>query len=958
MSNTRILARITDQRVELVNVPLLASGSVGVLQIQCEFDSLWSGYGKTAVFYRTEDEVYHIPVASNLATVPQEVLADDGEFFFGIMGVSDNTRTTEVVRLQVKQGALTTSTAKPATPTPDIYQQLIATYGILEARFDQAIAMHGVGDATEHALSDEYIGGTIKTNGAVGYIEFTISKMSLVAGGNHYTDYCIPPEIAALCPVALESTNADLDITLEAANSSSGWSRILIENVGSGTYTTDMVTTVRGIYPLATIYVAELADLRVDVDGKTYTAAGEAVRDHMAKRPRLKGVPDAESFGHLTANLTTQGFYLVQKTDWADLPGEASDSSFALLVFWYTKNYNIQVVYSIPTDLVAYRIVNANTGKVYKDWFVQNSQDSGLGAETWLEDITDTLTITVGGLTVANGLINTARTQGRATELFPVKAGEVYHLWGAYNKIFALAALYDETKAYIGCLAGTDSQSVICVENESFTIPATVTDASGTQRNVAYMACGSAQVYQGGSGLSTMDLKVKKEVLKYNTSDDLVELARGEVINKQDKVLLSPNGGRWVLTISNDGTLTPIKMRAKAEEVDTTLTLPTTLGAGTYSLKYEDANGALPDYLDICSLEVATEGEAVSYTGLIAENCAPEGATALGVYDASGNRVAGLDLGFLGNKYSGKLYSFGAISDVHIGQADSVEDFTNAVAYFDAEEDIEFVAICGDMVDDGSNTSQLETYQSIANAAEKPIYVTSGNHEILSLVSSGKGYDDIKQYFIQDKYPWANKQAYYTFSQNDDVFIMFGITGSYVPNRAFTDEQLQWLHKQLETYRNKRCFVFMHYFPWDGSGDAVNCYGENGLQGSKGDVFQDLLKHYKNAIWFHGHSHAMFKVQELDAKNTIDRTYGRYSVHIPSLTWPTYPNDAMTGYVKYSAAGEGYIVDVYEHGIALRGRDFETGAFSPIGSYYLDTVLEEIPANSWTDGTGTIDTPI
>ena len=956
MSYTRILARIEDQRLELVNVPLLASGSVGVLQIQFEFDDLWSGYGKTAVFYKTEDEVYHITVASNLATVPQEVLADDGEFFFGVMGVSGNTRTTEVVRLQVKQGALTASTAKPATPTPDIYQQLVANYGVLEARFDQAIAMKGVGNTTEHTISDEYINGTIKTNGAVGYIEFTISGMSLKAGGNHYTDFFIPPELASMCEVWLESTNADLDVAIRASSAANdGWCRVLIENVGSSAYTTDMVTTVRGVYPLAAMFVAELADMRVAANGRTYDTAGEGLRDQMAKRPAFKGIPDEKEHNHLTANLGP-GFYRVHHSNWADLPGSTKDSPLALLVFCYTTYYNVHIAYSMSADLVAYRIVRADTHKVYRDWFVQNSQTSGLGSETWLEDITDTLTVGVGGLCMDGG-VNTSRTQGRVTEKFPVKAGEVYHLWGSYNRNFALAALYDEAKAYIGGLAGTDSAAVICIENEIFTIPDTLTDANGTTRNVAYMACGTASTYEGGSGVGTMDLRVKKEVVRYNTGDDLVEMARGESVKKQDKVLLSPNGARWVLTISNDGTLTPIKMRARAGEVDTALTLPASLVAGTYSLKYEDANGALPDYLEICSLEVTSAG-AASYSGLIAENCAPKGTTAIGVYDASGKRVAGIGLGFLGNQYSGKLYSFGAISDVHIGQADSVEDFTNAVAYFDAEEDVEFVAICGDMVDSGADTSQLETYRAIANAAEKPIYTTPGNHEILNLVSSGKGYDDIKQYFIQDKYPWANKRAYYTFGKNDDVFIMFGITGTYVANRAFTEEQLQWLYEQLETYRNKRCFVFMHYFPWNGSGDAVNCYGEDGLQGSRGDLFLSLMRHYKNAIWFHGHSHAMFKVQELNAENTIDRTYGRYSIHIPSLTWPTYPNGAMTGYTKYAAAGEGYIVDVYEHGIALRGRDFESGAFSPIGSYYLDTLLEEIPAKSFHDATGTISTPI
>ena len=78
MSYTQITARVTDQTIQLVNVPALASGSIGVLQIKCEFDQLWDGYGKTAVFYVTKENVYHVPLAQGVATVPHEVLSAKG----------------------------------------------------------------------------------------------------------------------------------------------------------------------------------------------------------------------------------------------------------------------------------------------------------------------------------------------------------------------------------------------------------------------------------------------------------------------------------------------------------------------------------------------------------------------------------------------------------------------------------------------------------------------------------------------------------------------------------------------------------------------------------------------------------------------------------------------------------------------------------------------------------------
>ena len=53
---------------------------------------------------------------------------------------------------------------------------------------------------------------------------------------------------------------------------------------------------------------------------------------------------------------------------------------------------------------------------------------------------------------------------------------------------------------------------------------------------------------------------------------------------------------------------------------------------------------------------------------------------------------------------------------------------------------------------------------------------------------------------------------------------------------------------------------------------------------------------------------------------------------------------------------KGYVMDVYENGVHLRGRDFVKGAFLPIASYWLDTTLQTVAAGTYTDSTGTITT--
>ena len=390
--------------------------------------------------------------------------------------------------------------------------------------------------------------------------------------------------------------------------------------------------------------------------------------------------------------------------------------------------------------------------------------------------------------------------------------------------------------------------------------------------------------------------------------------------------------------------------------------LANSLSEGTYTLKYEDANGVFTDWLDICTFTITSSEQRLVYREFIAENAPPKTATKIGVYAENGARVGEIALGWL-NRFMSQWnlnYSFAVISDVHIGKGDSVEDLTNATAYFDSDNNIEFAVICGDVVDDGKEITELETYQNIVANVQTPIYTAMGNHESINLDVSGAetdisgNYASISQYFKQNAHPTINQELYYSFNKGNDVFIILGVYGNFNYGRTFSDDELQWLYETLEANRNKRCFLFHHYFPKNGSGDAVNCYSSDGLKGIQGEVFYNLLRHYKNVIYFHGHSHASFRVRELNKYNTIDKEYGHYSVHVPSLMWTTYPNANGDAYVKDQETGEGYIVEVYSTGVLLKGRDFEKNMFVPLGTYFLETTIQEVKENTFFDETGTI----
>ena len=332
----------------------------------------------------------------------------------------------------------------------------------------------------------------------------------------------------------------------------------------------------------------------------------------------------------------------------------------------------------------------------------------------------------------------------------------------------------------------------------------------------------------------------------------------------------------------------------------------------------------------------------MAYTKFISQNVAPLNTRRIAIRDVNGNRVGQIPLGSLTPPNPAKrLYSFGALSDVHIGDSTATADFTNALQYLSAETD--FICISGDLIHN-DKTNQPTEYKNIVDThAKVPVYACAGNHDA--------GYF----YPIENSIAsYTGHPLYYSITHGDDVFIFVGDADAK-EGMLFTTAELQWLYETLEVNRNKRCFVFQHVRPQDGCGNALGIYTYDIWGGTEATVFESLLRHYKNIILFHGHSHLKVAMQEYSTLANIDRFFGCWSVHVPSITVPRGTSSAVNpSRVELYAESEGYVVDVYPDGIHLRGRDFVKGEFLPIASYWLDTTLQEIPAGTYTDSTGTI----
>lgn len=320
------------------------------------------------------------------------------------------------------------------------------------------------------------------------------------------------------------------------------------------------------------------------------------------------------------------------------------------------------------------------------------------------------------------------------------------------------------------------------------------------------------------------------------------------------------------------------------------------------------------------------------YEHFIPENTATAGAKRIGVYNSKGNRVGFIPLGSLAVNMGTKLYSFGAISDIHLSVADSESDFIRALEHLDSSR-VAFTCICGDLTNNGNDT-QLARYKALVDAnARTPIYAIAGNHD--SYTYNADIETQIEAY--------TGKPLYYSFSHGNDVFIMLGIKSE---GALFTTEELSWLRETLEANKDKRCFIFQHCFT--GYETEATCGNANGIYHSycwSGDgqaqltEFKSLLAQYENTVFFHGHSHLKFRLQDSCDYANYDDSDGYRSVHIPSITRPRMEDgtDTDTNPDYDDTGSEGYVVDVYENGIHLRGRDFANGEELAIASYWIDT---------------------
>lgn len=309
-------------------------------------------------------------------------------------------------------------------------------------------------------------------------------------------------------------------------------------------------------------------------------------------------------------------------------------------------------------------------------------------------------------------------------------------------------------------------------------------------------------------------------------------------------------------------------------------------------------------------------------------------------------------------------YEAAILSDVHIGAYGSDADsacrckWRRALNWTRGWAD--FAIVCGDVTYSGG-VSEFDDYAALRDQHRAgPVHTITGNHDTKSGETARNAMITALQRTETALGATVQGSAGWLFRQGEDLLI--GLHEySEAEGGLFAPGALDWLQAVLEENRNRRCFLFFHV-----RDDADDTAGNASGQYTAGtDIwyeasaecrrFTAMLRHYRNVIWFHGHTHTTFAYQYIGGvwqdKANID-THGEFrNVHISSVGYPRAK--AGDSYTWLDRESQGYRMAVYDTYIRLAAVDLVTG--TELYSYAIDTTPYSVAAGTYVDPTaGTV----
>lgn len=152
-----------------------------------------------------------------------------------------------------------------------------------------------------------------------------------------------------------------------------------------------------------------------------------------------------------------------------------------------------------------------------------------------------------------------------------------------------------------------------------------------------------------------------------------------------------------------------------------------------------------------------------------------------------------------------KAWKFAHVSDTHIGNETAAEDLKRTVQDINADPELQFVVISGDITEFGAD-EELKLAKSILNGLNKPWYIIPGNHDMNWSESGGNSFKTI---FGSE-----------TFAFKHNGFLFLGTNCG--PNMRMGPgqvprENLVWLDSVLKATPKQTPITYVNHYPQDSS---------------------------------------------------------------------------------------------------------------------------------------------
>ena len=259
--------------------------------------------------------------------------------------------------------------------------------------------------------------------------------------------------------------------------------------------------------------------------------------------------------------------------------------------------------------------------------------------------------------------------------------------------------------------------------------------------------------------------------------------------------------------------------------------------------------------------------------------------------------------------------AFACIADTHLIDKESatvnLDNFFKDIA--GAEKKLEAVLIAGDLAEYGKK----KEYNRFFNVFDKykddyKLFITMGNHDVRFQYGRNQKIimDKANEYLNLNN----NGKSYYSYDINGYTFIVIGTEKRVLEKAHITQEQIDFLDKELEraTKDNKPAFVMCHQaFAYTHGLPEV---WKTGDMGEQNDLVRAVMEKYKNVVFINGHLHGGLFEKTFEVLNEENGVY--------SISIPCYRKENNFGFTD---CGVGYICEVYDNKILFIPRKFIEG---------------------------------